>query len=104
MTGIVRIGESVFTGANSMISKDAPPFAKVAGDRAHFAGINTLGMTRRGFPEEVVTALKHAYHVLFQSKIRFEPAMERVRDECGTIAEVKRLLRFLTESERGFIR
>ena len=107
MTGVhqfVRIGESVFSGANSMISKDAPPFAKLAGDRARFAGINTLGITRRGFSEEVVTALKHAYHVLFQSKIRLKPAMERVREECGTIAEVKRLLHFLEESERGFIR
>jgi len=107
MTGVhqfVRIGESVFTGANSMISKDAPPFAKVVGDRARFAGVNTLGITRRGFSQEVVTALKHAYHILFQSKLRLEAAMERVRDECGTIAEVNRLLRFLTESERGFIR
>ena len=107
MTGVhqfVRIGESVFTGANSMISKDAPPFAKVAGDRARFAGINTLGLTRRGFAEEVIRALKHAYHVLFQSKLRLEPAMERVRAECGTVAEVRRLLSFLSESKRGFIR
>ncbi len=107
MTGVhqfVRIGESVFTGANSMISKDAPPFAKVAGDRARFVGVNTLGLARRGFPDEVIRALKHAYHVLFQSKLRLDPAMERVRAECGTVAEVKRLLHFLSESERGFIR
>lgn len=107
MTGVhqfVRIGESVFTGANSMISKDVPPFAKVAGDRARFAGINALGLERRGFSQEVIRALKHAFHVLFQSKLRLEPAMERVRAECGAIAEVRRLLRFLSESERGFVR
>lgn len=107
MTGVhqfVRIGESVFTGANSMISKDAPPFAKVVGDRARFAGVNTLGLERRGFSNEIVRALKHAYHILFQSKLRLEPAMKRVRAECGAVAEVGRLLRFLQESERGFVR
>ena len=107
MTGVhqfVRIGESVFTAANSMISKDAPPFAKVAGDRARFAGINRVGLERRGVAAEVIAALKHAYHLLFQSKMRIEPAVQRVREECGAFPEVKRLLRFLEESQRGFIR
>lgn len=45
MTGVhqfVRIGESAFTAANSMVSKDAVPFSKVAGDRARFVGLNTV--------------------------------------------------------------
>ena len=107
MTGVhqfVRIGESVFTGANSMISKDAPPFARVAGDRARFVGLNTIGLRRRGFSAEVIATLKHAYHLLFQSKLRLEPALRRVEEECGDLPEVHRLLRFLQKSERGFIR
>ena len=107
MTGVhqfVRIGESVFTGANSMISKDAPPFARVAGDRARFAGINSVGLQRRGFSPQVIAALKHAFHILFQSKLRFEAAVGRVRRECRDAPEVERLLRFLERSERGFIR
>jgi UDP-N-acetylglucosamine acyltransferase len=106
MTGVhqfARIGESAFTGANSMIAKDTPPFSRVAGDRARFMGLNTIGLQRREFEKETIDSLRHAYHVLFQSKMRLEPALERVEEECEG-PEVGRLLSFLRSSERGFIR
>jgi UDP-N-acetylglucosamine acyltransferase len=107
MTGVhqfVRIGESAFTAANSMVSKDAVPFSKVAGDRARFAGLNTVGLRRRGFSDASVATLKHAFHILFSSKLRLETAADLVKRECGDAPEVAHLLRFIHESERGFIR
>ena len=107
MTGVhqfVRIGESAFTAANSMVSKDAVPYSKVAGDRARFAGLNTIGLRRRGFSEASIATLKHAFHILFSSKLRLEPAADLVKRECGDAPEVAHLLRFIHESERGFIR
>ena len=106
-TGIhqfVRVGESAFTGGNSMLAKDAPPFTRVAGDRARFVGLNTVGLQRRGFADEVISALKHAMHLIFQSRLLLEPALERAEVECGRSREVARLIRFLRQSERGFIR
>ena len=107
MTGIhqfVRVGESVFTGGNSMLTQDAPPFARVVGDRARFAGLNTIGLERRGFAQETIAELKHAMHLLFHSKLHLEPALERVERDCGGSSEVARLVHFLRYSERGFIR
>jgi UDP-N-acetylglucosamine acyltransferase len=107
MTGVhqfVRIGESVFTAGNAMLTKDAPPFTRVAGDRARFVGLNTVGLERRGFSRQTVAELKHAMHVLFGSRMRLEPALQRVERECGDSPEVARLVRFLRQSERGFIR
>jgi len=107
MTGVhqfVRIGESAFTGANSMLAKDAPPFARVAGDRARFTGLNTIGLERRGFSRDTIAALKHAMHVLFHSKLRLAPALDRVTRECVGIPEVARLTGFLRDSRRGFVR
>ena len=106
-TGIhqhTRIGESSFTAANSMVSKDVPPFAKVAGDRARLVGLNTIALQRRGFSESSIATLKHAYHILFHSKLRLAPALERVERECDGSPEVARLLRFLRRSDRGFVR
>ena len=99
-----RIGESAFTAANTMVSKDVPPFARAAGDRARLVGLNTIGLQRRGLSAESLAALKHAFHVLFQSRLRLEPALERTQSDCGDVPEVARLLRFLGESERGFVR
>jgi len=98
-----RIGESSFTGASTKLSKDVPPFAKVMGDRAHWAGVNTVGLKRRGLPPEKIAELKHAYHLLFQSKLRLEPAMRRVEQEYSS-PEAGRLLRFLASSKRGVTR
>jgi UDP-N-acetylglucosamine acyltransferase len=106
-TGIhqfVRVGELAFTGGNSMLVKDAPPFSRVAGDRARFVGLNTIGLKRRGFADEVIASLKHAMHVIFQSRLLLAPALERVEGECNGSREVGRLVHFLRQSERGFIR
>jgi UDP-N-acetylglucosamine acyltransferase len=99
-----RVGESVMTAANTMLSQDAPPFAMVAGDRARLVGLNIVGLRRRGLSDDVVRQLKHAYHLLFQSKQLLEPALARVRAELPDAPEVRRLLDFVEKSERGFVR
>jgi UDP-N-acetylglucosamine acyltransferase len=107
MSGIhqfVRIGESAFTAGNSMVTKDVPPFVKVAGDRARFVGVNTINLERRGFEKNRIATIKHAYHVLFQSKLPFEEACARVETESGESRDVRHLLQFLRTAERGFVR
>ena len=100
----VRIGESAFTAANSGVSKDIVPYSKVARDRARFAGLNTVGLRRRGFSDQAIARLKGAFHILFHSKLRLELAADLVKSEYGDVPEVAHLLRFIEESERGFIR
>lgn len=107
MTGIhqfVRIGKYAFTAGNSMVSKDVPPFSKVAGDRARFVGVNRINLERLGFEPERIALIKHAFHILFQAKHRFEDACEIVESECADSEDVAHLLAFLRSSERGFIR
>ena len=99
-----RVGESVMVAAMSALSKDAPPFSLVAGQRARVRGINVVGLRRRGFSAEARAQIKHAFHILFNSKLRLEPALERVRAERFECDEVARLLRFLENSKRGFCR
>ena len=107
MTGVhqfVRIGESAFTAGNTMVSKNVPPYAKVAGDRARFVGVNRVNLERRGFSPERIALIKHAFFLLFQSRLRFEDACVRVEEECAGSCEVAHLLEFLRSSTRGFTR
>jgi len=99
-----RVGESVMCGANAKLSLDAPPFSLVAGDHARLAGLNTVGLKRRGFGHDQRRALKRAVRILFSSKLRLEVALARVREELADSEEVARLVRFLEKSERGFCR
>ncbi len=99
-----RVGESVMAASNAKLSQDAPPFAMVAGDRARLVGVNHVGLNRRNFSQEAKRAVKHAYHIVFHSKLRLEAALERVREELPSSPEVGRLVCFLESSERGFCR
>jgi UDP-N-acetylglucosamine acyltransferase len=100
----VRIGESSIIGAGSMVSQDVPPFCNATGDRAELHGLNGVGLKRRGFSEETVRALKQAYRLMFQSKLRVAEAVSRVRAEIGGSDEVERFVAFIESSERGVCR
>jgi len=99
-----RVGESVMAASNAKLSLDAPPFSMVAGDRARMVGINSIGLRRRGIDRERIAQLKHAFHVVFHSRLRLEAALARVREEVTDCEEVERFLVFLEKSERGFCR
>jgi UDP-N-acetylglucosamine acyltransferase len=99
-----RVGESVMAASNAKLSQDAPPFSMVAGDRARLVGVNNVGLKRRNFSREAMRSVKHAFHIVFHSKLRLELALTRVRNELGASPEVERLVCFLESSERGFCR
>lgn len=99
-----RIGESAMVAALSGVTLDAPPFALVAGERATLRGLNVVGLKRRGVAADVRDELKRAFHVLFFSKLRLEPALDRVRAANFKSDEVARLVAFFELSERGVSR
>jgi UDP-N-acetylglucosamine acyltransferase len=99
-----RIGELAWVASTTKLRLDVPPFAKVAGLRPAFAGVNAVGLRRRGFSEATIAALRHAFHVLFRSRLRRGPALERARSEAGGCPEVERLCRFVEAAARGVTR
>ena len=99
-----RVGESVMVAGGTKLSLDAAPFSMVAGDRARLVGLNSVGLKRRGFSSKTQAQIKHAFHLIFQSKLRLEEALARVDAEIGAVAEVERLVSFLRKTERGICR
>ncbi len=99
-----RVGESVMVAGGAKLSLDAPPFTMVAGDRARLVGLNSVGLRRRGFSSKTRAQIRHAFHLIFQSKLRLEVALGRVDEEIGAVPEVERLVSFLRKTERGFCR
>ena len=99
-----RIGSGAILGAGSMVSKDVPPFCNATGDRARLRGLNLEGLKRRGFTKNAIDALKKAYRIIFQSKLKTKDALDKVRREISPTAEIEILLRFIAHSERGICR
>lgn len=99
-----RLGESCWVAATTKLRQDVPPYARAAGLRPAFAGVNAVGLRRRGFSEASIAALRHAFHLLFRSRLRRDAALARARAECGGVAEVERLCRFVEGAARGVTR
>jgi UDP-N-acetylglucosamine acyltransferase len=97
----VRIGAHAFIGGQSRISKDVPPYVKAAGIPLQLYGLNSVGLQRRGFSEEVRLELKRAYRLFFGSTHNTTQALARAREELRALPEVEAFLTFFESSDRG---
>lgn len=97
----VRIGAHAFVGGGSRVAKDVPPFVKAAGNPMQLYGLNSVGLQRRGFGEDVRRELKRAYRLFFASEHNTSQALARARDELRSTPEVETFLQFFDQSERG---
>jgi UDP-N-acetylglucosamine acyltransferase len=91
-------------GGGSRISQDIAPYVKAAGSPPRLAGINSIGLQRRGFTPEAVVALERAYRMLFRDKLTAADAVARMRAELDGVPEVEVLARFVETSSRGITR
>ncbi len=100
-----RVGRHAFIGGYSVVTKDALPFGKTVGSRpARIFGLNSVGLSRRGFASDVMTKLKRTYRYLLQSKLNTTGALRQIeRDRTLACAEVQYLLEFIRSSQRGVI-
>lgn len=99
----VRIGRNAFIGGCSRVSKDIPPFLKAVGNPVKLYGLNTVGLQRNGFSEELVRELKRAYRLFFRSDLNLTQAMQRAETELEMFPEVAELMRFVEGSGRGVV-
>jgi UDP-N-acetylglucosamine acyltransferase len=100
----VRIGTGAILGAGSMVSKDVPPYCNATGDRAKLHGLNLEGLKRRGFDKTVIALLRKAYRIVFQSALRTEDALKKIREELPSIPEIEKFVSFIAQSRRGVCR
>jgi UDP-N-acetylglucosamine acyltransferase len=99
-----RVGREAYVGGYSVVVKDALPFALTVGNHAKCYGLNTVGMKRRGYPQETAEALHHAFRLLLSSRLNTTQALARIREEVQGSAEVEELLRFIETSRRGVVK
>jgi len=98
----VRFGRHAMVGGKSKIVQDVLPFFITDGNPAQVRGVNSVGLRRAGFSESARRALKDAYRVLFRSGIPMEEALRQI--EVIDDENVARLVSFISDSKRGFIR
>jgi UDP-N-acetylglucosamine acyltransferase len=100
----VKIGAHVMIGGGSLIGKDVPPYIKAARAPLSYAGVNSVGLRRRGFSNEQVHAIQDIYRILFVRGYNTSQALKRIREEIPASKEKERVLAFIDSSQRGLIK
>lgn len=97
-----RVGAHGFISTNSVVIKDVPPFVKVSGYYAKPFGLNSVGLQRRGFTSEAITALKRAYKTVYRNGLTVANALEELK--AVATPEVKAFAQFIENSAAGIVR
>jgi UDP-N-acetylglucosamine acyltransferase len=98
-----RVGKYGFIGGYSVVTKDALPFGRTIGGRpARIFGVNTVGLSRRGFTPDTINQLKRAYRYLLHANTTHATAQIE-GDATLSSPEVRYLVDFIRSSQRGVI-
>lgn len=106
MTGVhqfCRIGAHAMIGGAAKIRQDCPPFMLVeaSGEDSRVLGPNIVGLQRRGFSSEARSALKEAFRFLYREGLNRSQALERIKYEVPDLPEIRQLVDFYKNSQRG---
>ncbi len=99
-----HIGPHVMIQGGALVNKDIPPYVKAAREPIAYAGINSIGLRRRGFTSEVIRDIQEIYRYLYLSGLNNTDAVERIEAELPATKERDEIILFVRNSKRGIIR
>ena len=99
-----HIGAHSMVAGASGVTKDVPPYVLTGRNPVSYAGVNRVGLSRRGFDEAVITEISAIYRVIYQSGYNVSDACRNVRDMFPESRHRDTILAFIESSARGIIR
>ena len=100
----VKIGDHDMLQGGTLLTKDVPPFITVRSDTSSYAGLNRIGLQRRGFTDEQLDILTKSCRILFQSGLNYLNACNEAEAQVPQSPERDALINFIRSSERGVIK
>src|SRR5690606_30283763 len=99
-----RIGVHAFVSGASLVRKDVPPFTKAAREPISYAGINSVGLRRRGYSNEQIADIQNVYRYVFVKGLNNADALSQIEIELPASRERDEIVNFIRTSERGIIK
>jgi len=100
----VKIGMHAMISGGSLVRKDVPPFTKAAREPLSYAGVNSLGLRRRGFSSDSIAHIQEVYRYLFLNSMNNSRALEEIEVNLPATKERDEILNFIRSSERGVMK
>ncbi len=100
----IHIGCHSFIAGGSLVRKNVPPFVKAAREPLSYAGVNSIGLKRRGFSAEQIKHIQDIYRILFVKGYNITHALERIEKEVEKSDEREIILEFIRNADPGIMR
>lgn len=99
-----KIGAHAYIGGGSLVRKDVPPFTKAAREPLSYAGINSVGLRRRGYTNEQINAIQEVYRYIYLRGMNISKALDIVELEMPPSKERDQIINFIRNSDRGIMK
>ncbi len=100
----VKVGAHVMLSGGSLVRKDVPPYTKAAREPLTYAGVNSIGLRRRGFSPEKISEIQEIYRFIFLKGMNNSKALDSVEKEIPASEERDYIINFIRSSERGVMK
>lgn len=100
----VHIGAHAFIGGASLVRKDIPPYVKAAREPLNFAGVNSVGLRRRGFSDAEVREIEDVYRILYVQNNNVSKGLKAIKETMPEAKLRDEIINFVESSEKGVIR
>ncbi len=100
----VTIGAHSFVAGGSLVRKNVPPYVKAAREPLSYAGVNRIGLQRRGFSDDVINSIQDAYRLIYVQNKNMSKALELVESTLPAIPEIKQIISFIRSSDKGIMK
>ena len=98
-----RVGSYIMFQGGTRTSQDIPPYVIAGKEPVRYAGVNIIGLRRRGFSNEKIQLIHEAYRLLY-SKGVLKEGIEEIRNNLPECEEINNIISFVENSKRGIIR
>lgn len=98
-----RVGSYIMFQGGSRTSQDIPPYVIAGKEPVRYAGVNLIGLRRRGFSNETIEAIHDAYRIIYAQGV-LKDGIAEARAKYPNSEEVEYICSFIETSKRGIIR
>ncbi len=100
----VHIGKHCFIAGGSLVSKDVPPYIKAGRTPLSYAGVNSVGLKRKGFSVNSINQILDIYRIIYNRGLNTSQALLHIEEEFPASDERDEIVTFIQESGRGIIK
>jgi len=100
----MKIGKHAFLAGGTLIRKDVPPYVKAAREPITFAGVNSIGLRRKGFEDSAIREIEEVYRTIFVLNSSVSKGVKAVREQLLESVYAQEIIAFIESSDKGIIR